>query len=103
MTEACEKDKLAVKEFMAKFTTGKIQSVLEAESSIRNQWLNCNNGSINCTKKRHQIVFSKFCGEAGSFCGKTVVDRFAKFKYLYDATTENKSGLLWFHYRQVSP
>jgi hypothetical protein len=48
-------------------------------------------------------VFSKFCGEAGSFCGKTVVDRFAKFKYLYDATTENKSGLLRFHYRQVSP
>jgi hypothetical protein len=45
--QASEKEKLTVKQIVAKFNIGKTQvyDILKAKSEIKNQWLNCN-GSI---------------------------------------------------------
>jgi hypothetical protein len=42
--QASEKEKLTVKQIVAKFNIGKTQvyDILKAKSEIKNQWLNCN-------------------------------------------------------------
>jgi hypothetical protein len=51
--EASEKEKLAVKQIVAKFSIGKTQvyDILKAKSEIKKQWLNCNGSTKRKLRK----------------------------------------------------
>jgi hypothetical protein len=54
VVEACEKDKLSLKEIVTNVNMGKtlVYNILKAKSEVRDQWQNCGSGSVRQKLRR---------------------------------------------------